>query len=447
MSVSSGSTRGVFLSGLRWSVCFLTSAFGCAFVSGLSAPAFADDAVRGGGLQHASCAQPENAIGVHRTITIDASSGPIFGAVTRREREASFLKKGEVVLTFDDGPLPGVTTRILEILSRECTRATFFSVGRMALAYPATYRKVVAAGHTVGGHTYSHAANMPSLPPEKAVDEIERGFAALTRVAGHPVAPFFRFPGLRDSDGLLGYLQSRGLATFTVDVISNDSFIDDPLKLTQKTMDQVRQRGGGIILFHDIKPVTARALPLIIKALREEGFKVVHLVAAEDFRVLPAYEGAFEVALSKSRERAPGVMDIAAQTGTQDILQPAAFDDAVRALSGDIETGTVGPQRVRSPIRPRKGAWRYLPPPVPQMSPARRGKQVVGTRARPAEIGTTGSANVPGVWIAPPTETSKPVGAARNASASGPWKQVDAPNAARDLSSAGAPPANLSPRE
>ncbi len=74
----------------------------------------------------------------------------------------------------------------------------------------------------------SHPNNLKRLSPEKAQDEIERGFAAVALGAATGIAPFFRFPGLNDSDELLTYLQSRGIASFTVDVISNDSFIGSP---------------------------------------------------------------------------------------------------------------------------------------------------------------------------------------------------------------------------
>jgi peptidoglycan-N-acetylglucosamine deacetylase len=218
-------------------------------------------------------------LGVSRVVEIDASTGPLFGEMTKLGREDSFLGPKEIVLTFDDGPLPWITKSILDTLDRFCTKATFFSVGQMALAYPASVKDVVARGHTLGSHTWSHPMNIGRLSFDKGKDEIERGLAAVALAAGQPIAPFFRFPGLNDSDPLLHYLQTRGIASFTVDVVSNDSFIGNPNILTKRTLAQIEQRDGGILLFHDIKASTAKALPGILKELQARGFKVVHMRA------------------------------------------------------------------------------------------------------------------------------------------------------------------------
>src|SRR5687767_15603290 len=86
-----------------------------------------------------ACATP-GALGVSRTIEIDARGGPWLGA-PHGDRE--LLRPGEVVLTFDDGPVPHTTRPILAALAAECTKATFLMVGQMAKAYPEVVREVV----------------------------------------------------------------------------------------------------------------------------------------------------------------------------------------------------------------------------------------------------------------------------------------------------------------
>lgn len=226
----------------------------------------------------ANCIDPA-AIGVSRTVEIDASTGGIYGSMTARTRRPSFLRSKEVVLTFDDGPMPWVTRSILDTLEKHCARATFFATGRMAMAYPATVRDIVARGHTLGSHTYSHPFRLPRMDKARATDEIERGFAAVASAAGTPVAPFFRFTGLSDSDALVDYLASRGAAAFSVDIVSNDSYIHDAGTLTARTLAEVDARGGGILLFHDIKTTTAKALPAILDGLKARGYRVAHLAA------------------------------------------------------------------------------------------------------------------------------------------------------------------------
>lgn len=227
-----------------------------------------------------ACSVSDSALRATRTIEIDSSTGPIFGVFTKQAKEVSFLRPNEVVLTFDDGPMPWITRSIMDSLDTYCVKATFFSVGRMALAYPDVVKEIIARGHTLGTHTMTHPFNMHRMAPSKAHEDIERGFAAVAAAAGTPIAPFFRFPGLADSRALLDYLQTRGIATFTVDVVSDDSYIHDPTRLAATTLARVEQNGGGIILFHDIKRSTAKALPQILKGLQSRGFKVVHMRAA-----------------------------------------------------------------------------------------------------------------------------------------------------------------------
>jgi Polysaccharide deacetylase len=145
----------------------------------------------------AACdANDRTRLGVTRIVEIDTSTGPVLGHMTKLPHERQFLAPGEVVLTFDDGPMPWITRAILATLAQHCTRATFFSVGKMAVAYPGVVREVLAHGHTLGTHTWSHPLNLKRLPLDQATAEMERGFAAVAVAAGQPIAPFFRFPGL-----------------------------------------------------------------------------------------------------------------------------------------------------------------------------------------------------------------------------------------------------------
>ncbi len=249
------------------------------------------------------CPEPDKALGVSRVLEIDTSGGPMFGSATKREKEPDFLAEGEVVLTFDDGPVPWVTKPILDTLVQFCTKATFFSVGDMALSYPDMTKEVLARGHTVGTHTWSHPNNLRRLDLDKAKDEIERGFAAVALAAGTDIAPFFRFPGLNDSDELLSYLQSRSIASFTVDVISNDSYIGSAKGIADRTLKQTIARKGGILLFHDLKRPTAKALPAILAGLKAHGFKVVHLRAKNPVVPIATLDAELQPILAKAAAR------------------------------------------------------------------------------------------------------------------------------------------------
>jgi peptidoglycan-N-acetylglucosamine deacetylase len=253
-----------------------------------------------------TCPNPNDALGVSRIIEIDAKSGPLFGEFTKYEKEPRFLGPKEVVLTFDDGPMPKYTKPILDALDKFCTKATFFYVGEMAMAYPDMVKEVMGRGHTVGTHTWSHPMNLRRQSLERAKDQIERGFAAVALAADKPIAPFFRFPGLSDSGPMLAYLQERGIAAFTVDVVSNDSYIGSPQRLIKRTLDQIEKRDGGIVLFHDIKSSTARALPTILAELKKRGFKIVLLRSKSTFTPLPALTAELEAKLAKKEAKAGG---------------------------------------------------------------------------------------------------------------------------------------------
>ena len=280
-----------------------------------------------------TCADTAGGLGVSRVVNIDASAGPLYGDMTKLSHEDTFLGPKEVVLTFDDGPIPWITKSILDTLDRFCTKATFFSVGQMALAYPDYSKEVLARGHTLGAHTWSHPMNLKHLPFEKAKDQIERGFAAVALAAGQPIAPFFRFPGLNDSDPLLHYLQSRGIATFTVDVVSNDSYIASASRLTQRTLAAIEQHNGGIILFHDIKSSTTKALPDILKELQVRGYKVVHMQAKAPAVPLASYEAGLAPVLAKAvaqtKPGPEGTHQLRPFYGSATLLQPQGQDGPV----------------------------------------------------------------------------------------------------------------------
>jgi peptidoglycan-N-acetylglucosamine deacetylase len=268
---------------------------------------------------------PNDGLGVSRVLEIDTSSGPLFGDLTKFQKETSFLQPKEVVLTFDDGPMPAITRSILDTLDRHCTRATFFHVGKMAAAFPGDVKAVIQRGHTVGTHTWSHPLNIKRLKPEAAVEEIEKGFSAVAAAAGQPIAPFFRFPGLSDNASLLTHLQTRGVGTFTVDVVSNDSYIHDADRLVRTTMERVEARQGGIMLFHDIKAATARALPIILTQLKARGYKVVHLKSKHPFVPADKYTQQFANLDGKTSALATMVsfFGVRPQQAAMDTLAPA----------------------------------------------------------------------------------------------------------------------------
>ena len=235
----------------------------------------------------APCATNEKVLGLSRMIEVDSAGGPLFGRVNSGGYD--FLHDGEVVLTFDDGPLRSYTRAVLKALDEHCTKATFFMVGRMAVADPEMVREVASRGHTVGAHTWSHA-KLQGLAPDKAKDEIELGFSAVAQALHGQPAPFFRFPYLRPTAATMAYLKTRNVASFTIDVDSRDFRTRDGEAVKRTVLAQLAGARKGILLFHDIQPSTAHALSGILAELKKRGFKVVHLVPKETAATLPEYD-------------------------------------------------------------------------------------------------------------------------------------------------------------
>jgi peptidoglycan/xylan/chitin deacetylase (PgdA/CDA1 family) len=239
-----------------------------------------------------ACANP-NAMGVSRVVEIDTGGGPGFGS--QHFKNYDFLRDHEVALTFDDGPWPSNTQAVLKALADQCLRATFFPIGKHATYHPEILKQVVAAGHTIGSHTWSHAdlqAVMKKSGQDAAIEEIEKGASAVRMMAGAPTAPFFRFPDLRHPPEMLTYLGGRNIASFSTDVDSFDFKIKKPEELTRSLIGKLNKLGKGIILMHDFQKGTAAALPQILGELQKNGFKVVHMVPKDTLTTLPQFDEA-----------------------------------------------------------------------------------------------------------------------------------------------------------
>jgi peptidoglycan/xylan/chitin deacetylase (PgdA/CDA1 family) len=242
-----------------------------------------------------ACEAGPQALGVSRTVDIDTTGGPRFGA---QYPGNDFLQPGEVVLTFDDGPSGAKSPAILEALAEHCTKATFFIVGRMALVEPELLRRVAHEGHTIGLHTWSHK-KLTMTSAAKATEEIELGHSMVEKSLGRPVAPLFRFPYLAAPPSMLTYLGKRNIATLGIDVDSKDFTTRKAEVMMNNVLRQLQAKGKGIILFHDIQASTAAGLKPLLAELKARGFKVVHITASRSVPTLKEYDARAEKMIAK----------------------------------------------------------------------------------------------------------------------------------------------------
>jgi peptidoglycan/xylan/chitin deacetylase (PgdA/CDA1 family) len=234
-----------------------------------SATAFAGD-----------CPGNPDALGTSRVITVDPAEHARIGSM--QYHESLPLEDKEVVLTFDDGPLPPYTNRVLETLAAQCVKATFFMVGRQARAFPDMVRRIYNEGHTVATHSQNHPLIFTRLAMAAAENEIEQGRASVAAALGdeRAMAPFFRFPGLGRSNAIEEYLAAHAIMTWSADFLADDWRHITAQQVLTRALDRLERKGKGVLLLHDIQPRTALALPVLLKALKARGYRIVHVVPA-----------------------------------------------------------------------------------------------------------------------------------------------------------------------
>ena len=227
-----------------------------------------------------SCPGNPNAIGTSRTIVVDPAELPRIGKM--QYRNTLPLNDHEVAITFDDGPLPPYTDRILETLASECVKVTYFLVGQMASDYPNAVRRIYNAGHVIGTHSQHHPLTFDQMALPRIEQEVDAGIASVQAAVGDPraVAPFFRIPGLLRSSQVESYLASQSLAVWSADEVADDWYKNaTPEQIVRKAIRRIEAHDHrGVLLLHDIHPATAMALPTLLKELKERGYRIVQAV-------------------------------------------------------------------------------------------------------------------------------------------------------------------------
>jgi len=225
---------------------------------------------------------PPQALGTSRILEVDAAQTPRVGR--KQFPQTLPLQRKELVLTFDDGPIPETTPKVLDALKTECVRAAFFLLGRNSEAHPVLARRILAEGHSVGHHTYSHQ-NLSKIPIANAEVEINRGFeeddnAIYGQRRSDPLTPFFRFPGFASTPGLLDMLARRRIVVFGADVWASDWNDMSPSAQLHLILQRIEAVDHGIVLFHDTRVQTMHMLPEFLRELKRRGYRIVHIVPA-----------------------------------------------------------------------------------------------------------------------------------------------------------------------
>jgi peptidoglycan/xylan/chitin deacetylase (PgdA/CDA1 family) len=280
-----------------------------------------------------NCPGNPDALGTSRVLAVDPAKLPRVGRM--QYPDSLPLEDHEVVLTFDDGPLPPYSNQILDTLASQCVKVTYFLVGEMARAYPQVVRRMYEEGHTIGTHSEHHPMHFGSMPVERIRLEIDAGISDVGAALGDPkyLAPFFRFPGLDRSN-----LAESELAARSVTVFSSDTVADDwhhgikPDQIMSLALSRLEARGRGILLLHDIHQKTADALPGLLKELKDKGFRIVQVVPAPSYVIAAAQKPDSRMLASATPEQLTighGIDDSSTQPSWPETTASLTAGDAV----------------------------------------------------------------------------------------------------------------------
>ena len=178
---------------------------------------------------------------------------------------------GDVCLTFDDGPHPEATPRLLDLLREQQVPATFFLIGREAEKYPDIVRRMAAEGHAVGNHSFSHPRRN-SITAREMADEITRGAESVGHVLGAQ-PKLYRPPGGHVTGGDLWRLWRLGLTTVLWNVDPKDSSVQRTATDVQEWFHNRPLAGGDLVLLHDNQVKVVEVVAELVAATRSRNLR------------------------------------------------------------------------------------------------------------------------------------------------------------------------------
>lgn len=191
----------------------------------------------------------------------------------------------EVILSFDDGPHPTLSKMVVDMLDRIGAKAHFMQVGHSVQEYPAVTKYISARGHSIGNHSWDHT-DFKTISFEEQLKQISDTNRIIINTIGW-IDPFFRYPYGSTTPDMNQFLKAHSEANFLWSIDSNDwrkinadESIRTNAQVVKETLDQLDQRGRGLVLFHDVHTRTIELLPTFLTALYKKGYKIVLLQAA-----------------------------------------------------------------------------------------------------------------------------------------------------------------------
>lgn len=196
--------------------------------------------------------------------------------------DSLYERQGEkiVYLTFDDGPSPNITPKILEILEAEDIKATFFVLGKLAEIYPQLVKETQERGHLIANHTYSHNYSKIYGSPEAYLEDLRKGEVVLKAILGGAYNPkLTRFPGGSYGNKLAPFRRAVNEAGYVyIDWNALNGDAEGVMPSVDYLFNRIKTTAKGdvlVILMHDSagKKTTVDSLPQIIEYLKKSGYR------------------------------------------------------------------------------------------------------------------------------------------------------------------------------
>lgn len=248
-----------------------------------SAPAFASMIKKGVEPSKSEIATPMN---IGKTGTEEANNDiaketiSSMGIYYNRKKIAKMIgSTRKVLLTFDDGPNPRTTPKVLEILRKRNIKAIFFVIGLQVKKYPKILKQIADAGHIIGNHTYDHK-NLAKLTKEQIEYEVNHTNELIESITGKKVK-YLRPPYGALNKAAISFIRREGMSIMLWNIDPNDWKNRNKYKTLQNLQNQLRigkaHERGGVVLMHDIYSSTVNALGPFLDELAENNYLITSI--------------------------------------------------------------------------------------------------------------------------------------------------------------------------
>lgn len=184
------------------------------------------------------------------------------------------VSNNEIAFTFDDGPHPEFTPKVLDLLKQYNSKATFFCIGKNIEKYPDIVKRIISEGHSIGNHSYSHTNNYGFLSTKEVLEDLKKTQRLLQEQTNKENV-FFRPPFGVTNPNIAKAIKTLNLQTYGWSIRSLDTMAKEPTKVISKIKKELRK--GAIILLHDTSMLSCDVLEQLLLFFEEKSIKSITL--------------------------------------------------------------------------------------------------------------------------------------------------------------------------